>query len=249
MYAEADRPPYMPHVDEGPDHARFIRSIDLVALPSAVIVARLFVAQTLRLWRAGFMESDAELIATELVMYSVEASDPVDDWVYADHLDYIVLRLVGYEQSIVIEVWDTLTDSVGLPKHDQGDALHGLGLVDAWAKDWGSTVIARGRVVWAELDVYKRTSAGLPIRSRRGTPCPPLSTRAGELPTRDVEFSAAGARRLSTSVALHGGDGRQFPEQLDDSRESRPAKRARCQQPAPESTVTGPDNKHTDDLR
>src|SRR5262249_12628521 len=87
-------------------------------------------------------------------------------------LSIIHLRLLGFERSIGIEVWDTATELAQLPALDPEQDLHGLALVDARAKHWGSALTPHGRVTWAELDVYDRTSAGLPIRARRTSPYP-----------------------------------------------------------------------------
>lgn len=147
-----------------PEQPRFVRSLDLVALPSAVTVARLFVASTLHHWRARFIEPDVELVVAELVRHSVVTSGVGDDWLDAEYLDFVVVRLVAYERSIVIEVWDTMTEPIELSEHDQITEPTGLALVDARAKNWGFEHVPRGRVVWAELDVYERSAIGLPKR-------------------------------------------------------------------------------------
>lgn len=149
-----------------PEPPRSIRSLDLVALPSAVTVTRLFVAQTLWRWRARFIEQNAELVATELVRHSVEASGTAGiDWLQLDQLDRLVVRLIAYEQSIVIEVWDTMADLDERP--NQITEPRSLAVADARAKQWGIHPAPRGRVLWAELDVYDRTAAGLPKRQAR----------------------------------------------------------------------------------
>lgn len=125
------------------------RSIDLVALPSAVTIARLFVSSTLNHWKARFIETDAELVAAELVKHSVSSSAPGSNWHHGHRLDYIVLRLVGYEQAIVLEVWDVFPD---LPAQQDEEAV-GLALVGARAKRWGSNPTKWGRMRWAEFDV------------------------------------------------------------------------------------------------
>lgn len=149
---------------------RFTRSIDFAALPTAIPCTRLFVASTLRRWGARFLEAAAEQLAVELVRHSVATCGVINEDVRLSELEdltVIRLRLLGFERSIGIEVWDSATEPVQLRKHGQQNELHGLALVDARAKDWGSAVTSRGRVVWAELEVYERTAAGLPQRAPR----------------------------------------------------------------------------------
>lgn len=139
---------------------RFTRSIDFAALPTAITCTRLFVASTLERWGARFIEADAELLAVELVRHSVEACGVIDEDVRLSELDELTVihvRLLGFERTIGIEVWDNAEQPARRSRHDQQGELHGLGLVDARAKNWGSSVTLRGRVVWAELDVYERT--------------------------------------------------------------------------------------------
>jgi hypothetical protein len=157
---------------------RFSRSIDLAALPTAILCTRLFVASTLQMWGARFLEADAERLAVELVRHSVETCGVIDPNVrlyQLEHVNVIHVRLLGFERTIGIEVWDNASEPVRLSAYDdRGDELHGLALVDARAKDWGSAVTPRGRVVWAELEVYERTASGLPIRTRRPSPRPKI---------------------------------------------------------------------------
>jgi hypothetical protein len=167
-------PPPMvpPALPEPPRPPRFERFIDLAALPTALLCTRLFVASTLQRWGARFLEADAELVAVELVRHSLANCGVIDEGVrLADLEDVTVirLRLLGFERSIGIEVWDTATEQARLPAHTENGELRGLALVDARAKNWGSAAAPRGRVTWAELDVYERTAAGLPQRAPRPT--------------------------------------------------------------------------------
>ena len=157
---------------------RFVSSIDLVALPSAVTVTQLFIRSTLRRWRASLITYDAEAVVTELVKLSVRASNPAKDWLAWDALDYIVVRLVGYERSIVVEVWDTVTETAHLDDDQAAAYATVLELVDARAKDWGTDSTPRGRLAWAELGVYERTTSGLPVRTPKlvASPRPPAGT-------------------------------------------------------------------------
>jgi hypothetical protein len=171
---------------------RFTRSVDFAALPTAISCTRLFVASTLQRWGARFLEADAELLAIELVRHSVQACGVIDPDVRMYELEYlnvIHVRLLGFERTIGIEVWDNAREPATLPAYDNREGeLHGLCLVNARAKDWGSAVTPRGRVVWAELDVYERTAAGLPVRTRRPTPYPRPAANMAPQPAQDMDF-------------------------------------------------------------
>lgn len=168
----------------------FMRSIDFAALPSAISCTRLFVASTLERWGARFLEADAELLAVEVVRHSVETCGVMNDvqLYQLDHLNVIQVRLLGFAQTIGIEVWDNADEPAAPPEHYQEGELQGLGLVDARAADWGSSLTPWGRVVWVELDVYERTASGLPVRTRRPTPHPRPPENAAEHAVQNVEF-------------------------------------------------------------
>src|SRR5262249_32583536 len=73
-----------------PEPARplwFERFIDLAALPTALLCARLFVASTLQRWGARFLEADAELLAVELVRHSVATCGVIDEGVRLAELE------------------------------------------------------------------------------------------------------------------------------------------------------------------
>jgi hypothetical protein len=162
---------------------RFTRSIDFAALPTAIICTRLFVASTLHLWRAQSLHADAELLAVTLVRHSVHVCGVIDEGVRLHglaHLSTIQVRLLGFDRSIGIEVWDT-----GAEPAD----LHGLALIQARATDWGSSVTPQGRVSWAELAVYQRTQAGLPRRPRTPSRRPRDATN-WPMPHHDLDFLA-----------------------------------------------------------
>lgn len=174
-----------------PPGPRFIRSITFAALPTAISCTRLFVASTLRHWGARFLEADAELLAVELVRHSVQTCGVMDEHVRLYELNdvnVIHVRLLGFERSIGIEVWDNVPEAARLPAHDPDQGLHGLALVDARAKNWGSAVTPHGRVAWAELDLYDCTSAGLPIRISKSSPHPRLADSAADRLPQDTDF-------------------------------------------------------------
>ncbi|MCE7009553.1 hypothetical protein LWC34_43110 [Kibdelosporangium philippinense] len=167
------------------EEPRFLATLELVALPTAVAVARMFIADTLRRWDALFIEEHMETVGIELVTLSVEATKPREgtSWQGITELKPIKLRLLGYQRHIVFEVTDAGDEALVLPDDRYADESSGLGLVDVLANRWGSSVTPRGRVNWAEIAVYERTEAGLPKRERRPLPVPPGST---EQPAPDV---------------------------------------------------------------
>jgi hypothetical protein len=175
----ADQVPVLPLPPRpGP---RFTRSIDFAALPTAITCTRLFVASTLHLWGAQSRQADAELLAVALVRHSVHACGVMDANVRLyefDHVNLIHVRLVGFDRSIGIAVWDTMTEPADMP---------GLALVDARATDWGSALTPQGRVTWAELAVYERTQAGLPRRTCKPSP-QPRSISSWPMPQHDLDF-------------------------------------------------------------
>jgi hypothetical protein len=140
------------------EEPRFLDSLDLVALPTAVPVARMFIANTLRRWHALFIEDHMEAVAVELVSLSVEMTRPDEETSWSDitELNSITLRLLGYQQHIVFEVTDAHPEALEHPEDGVLPEDSGLGLVDALATRWGSFVAPRGRVIWAELAMKAR---------------------------------------------------------------------------------------------
>jgi len=182
-------PPLMPPVRPGP---RFIRSITFAALPTAITCTRLFVASTLQLWGARFLEADAELLAVELVRHSIQACGVTDERVRLSDLEYlnvIHVRLLGFECTIGIEVWDNVTEPVQLPDH-HGYELHGLSLVDARAKNWGSP--SPRRAEWCGPNSTSTTARHRGCRSAPGSPArPPVRPRARKATRRRTLISCA----------------------------------------------------------
>jgi hypothetical protein len=168
---------------------RFRTSLDLVALPTAVPVARLFVADTLRRWQAMFVEPDMEAVAAELVALAVQATGPLDNVKWSDihQLGPITLRLLGFREHIVVEVADNHAHALTFPEDVELAIDHGLRVVDALATQWGSYPTPHGRVTWAQLAVYERTRAGLPRRTQRRS-CPRPPTGTAEPPPPDMDL-------------------------------------------------------------
>jgi anti-sigma regulatory factor (Ser/Thr protein kinase) len=166
--------PTIPYPPNTP--ARFMDSMDLAALRTAVNCSRLFTKYCLNRWGAPSLIDDAVLIVSELVTNAIKATGNMDEdpkWSELHDLKLIKVRLVGLEASIVFEVWDTSEDQPVLSEAgDDDEGGRGLFLVDELASRWGSYALTqgqqpRGKVVWAELPVYARTPSGLPIRQRK----------------------------------------------------------------------------------
>jgi hypothetical protein len=178
------------------DQPRFQAALDLVALPTAVSAARMFVANTMRQWGATFIEPDMEAIAAELVSMAVAATGPAEgaSWQDIRKIGAIKVCLVGWQRHIVVEVSDEHRGELVLPTGVELPSDHGLGLINLRAGRWGSCLIASGRVMWAELPVYERTPAGLPRRTRR-PPSTPHSDTSGSKPPDEAHAEVLGRVR------------------------------------------------------
>ncbi|HEX3783090.1 MAG TPA: hypothetical protein VHX38_25770 [Pseudonocardiaceae bacterium] len=143
------------------DKPRLFDDLDLVALPTAVSCARMFAESTLTKWGASpFVVADALVVAQELVTLAVQDTGVADDtirWSELDHLNRIVVRLLGFARHVVIEVWDAALEPAALPDEGLGKLPAGLHLVDVTANQWGSVASPQGRLTWAEIAVYDRT--------------------------------------------------------------------------------------------
>ncbi|HEX6447171.1 MAG TPA: SpoIIE family protein phosphatase [Streptosporangiales bacterium] len=118
------------------------RSWTLPALPSAVRDARGRVRETLEQWGCEELGFSTELVVSELVTNALRyASGDIE------------LRLLR-DRTLVCEVRD---DSDALPRarqaSDDDEGGRGLQVVHRLAKRWGARPVARGKVVWCELDL------------------------------------------------------------------------------------------------
>lgn len=160
--------PDRPEMHEKP---RFLDDLTLVALSSAVSCARTFVHYTLVNWQVGpFVLGDALVVTHELVTQAVADTgidDQYESWSEVNHLNRIVVRLVGFNRHVVIEVWDRATKPAVLPDGEPVQPRSGLTLIDAVAHRWASSMTPTGRLTWAEVAIYDRTDSGLPIRPSR----------------------------------------------------------------------------------
>src|SRR5882757_8224006 len=191
-----------PMTSDIPEQPRFLDQLDLAAVRTAAGCARVFTTSTLTKWKALSVIDDAELIVSELVTNAVMATGNMGKrptWPELEGVAVITVCLVGLKNSIVIEVRDcdpsepVLKDAT--PDDDNG---RGLFLVDSLASRWGSFPYHGGKVVWAELPVYARSSHGLPKRPWS----PPSNPRPAETvdePLPDAELLRrviAGLKRL-----------------------------------------------------
>lgn len=130
----------------------------LAALVTSVAYSRLFVRQVCSSWqldqeRIGI----AELLVSELAANAVQASgvtgpQAVNEPLHSE-LKLIGVRLLEFQDSLVIEVWDTSPQPPVLVQ-PSADLEHGRGLqlVDALSIRWGHyDARMGGKVVWCQL--------------------------------------------------------------------------------------------------
>ncbi len=130
--------------------------LPLGALPTAVPCARWYARVLLREWGLPALAASAELIVSELVTNSVQASADEEGRPRYDGgaLPVVHLRLACDGTRVLIEVWDGIPDLPAVRKagldeeHGRGLALVGA-LSDRW--DWTTVPGWPGKVVWAEL--------------------------------------------------------------------------------------------------
>jgi anti-sigma regulatory factor (Ser/Thr protein kinase) len=145
----------------------------LAATPTAVSCSRQLVRLTLNRWGLAALVEDAELVISELVTNSVQATGLTDaepTWAGVGDLATIQVRVLLYQTGVVIEVWDR-DPTVPVPHDPTSDEEGGRGLtiVTALCKQWHHSPSTRGgKVVWAELAILPQmlTPAGLPRRVR-----------------------------------------------------------------------------------
>jgi hypothetical protein len=103
---------------------RFTDGIRLVATPTAISCAGLFVVSTLTRWGARSILLDAMFVTEELVTSAVEDTGVTDEhvrWTEVTRVNFITVHLLGREDSIRIKVWDSspnlplLPDDAGSP--------------------------------------------------------------------------------------------------------------------------------------
>jgi hypothetical protein len=183
---------------------RFTDQLDLAAVPTAVSCAQMFVEAVLIKWGAGSLFDQARGVVTDLVATAVESTGVTETdirWWEIEYLNLIKVRILGFDASIVIEVWDSDTEPP-ISKASSRD-------VHRWNYFHPRT---GGKVVWCEMELPQRSNAPnytreppipLPRRKRRPQPGPshPVATeRNPELLRRVIE----GLRKLDDHSP--GGD-------------------------------------------
>jgi anti-sigma regulatory factor (Ser/Thr protein kinase) len=147
----------------------------LIAVPSAAGRSRRLVRLGLTRWGLGRLIDDAELVVSELVTNAVQATGVADadaNRAGPGGLAEIQVRLLLFDVSVVVEVWDG-DPAPPVPQQVTGadEGGRGLSIVAVLAADWNwYRGLHDGKVVWAELPIppHPRTMAGLPQRSRPG---------------------------------------------------------------------------------
>jgi anti-sigma regulatory factor (Ser/Thr protein kinase) len=120
----------------------------LAALPSAVPCARGHVRSVALEWGLADLAETAELLASELVTNSVQASGRLR----TTGTPVVRVWLTSDRESLVIHVWDA---SAAMPLRQEAgpgdDSGRGLTIIDALSADWGCYQEADGKVVWAMI--------------------------------------------------------------------------------------------------
>ncbi len=139
----------------------------MAAVISAVGCSRLFVRHVFAHWHIAEEPTEtAVLLASELVTNAVQATGIVEPHpaygaVY-EGVKLIGIRLLEFEQSVIIEVWDTSMEPPRL-KHPGPDMEHGRGLqlVNALSRRWGCYyAYTGGKAVWCELSLTAAEESG-----------------------------------------------------------------------------------------
>ena len=139
--------------------------IQLVSTRSAIPCARLFVEHILGKWGAYTLIREAVRQVHDLVTMAVGATGITEDrsvWGKLPRIEFITVRLLGFEESVRIEVWDSgpnlpvLDETVGSDiRHTRGDSgADDDDCAEQGAVRRGAYPTPRGRVVWVEVSVY-----------------------------------------------------------------------------------------------
>jgi anti-sigma regulatory factor (Ser/Thr protein kinase) len=130
--------------------------LPLGALPTAVACARRYTRVILHEWGLAALADPAELIVSELVTNSVQASADEDGRPrYGEAgLPVVHLRLSSDHARVLVEVWDSVPGPpVARQAGPDEEGGRGLTLIQALSDRWDWTTVAGwpGKVVWAEL--------------------------------------------------------------------------------------------------
>lgn len=123
----------------------------LVATRSAINCAGLFVVSTLTKWGVRTILRSAVGETEELVTAAVNATGIPGERVYWTELtrapEYITVRLLGFEEAIRIEVWDSAPNPPLLSEDTESPIKRGY------------YPTPRGKVVWVELPLLPQRSS------------------------------------------------------------------------------------------
>ena len=130
--------------------------LPLGALPTAVPCARRYTRVILGEWSLAASADPAELIVSELLTNSVQATtDPDGRPRYGDAgLPVVHLRLASDHARVLVEVWDSVArPPAARQARSDEEGGRGLALVEALSDRWDWTTVPgwSGKVVWAEL--------------------------------------------------------------------------------------------------
>lgn len=107
--------------------------------PEAARQARRIVAAACADWRIDGLESDAEIVATELVENTLQHTRSIPR-----------LRLVLRDGALTVAVSDDDSEAVHLRGEERGRGF-GMLIVSRIARVWGCTRARAGKTVWAVL--------------------------------------------------------------------------------------------------
>lgn len=140
--------------------SRQIRAADHItfaALLTAVGCARLFVKYTLQNWRVGREHIETvELLASELVTNAIKSTgiiEPHPAYTALNHLTLVHVRLLLFDNSVVLEVWDADPNPPVMQEQTlDAEGGRGLFLVATMSRRWNYYhPKSGGKVVWCEI--------------------------------------------------------------------------------------------------
>ncbi len=145
-------------VGAGMTPPRAIAGLTLAAMPTAVRCSRMFVSSCLRQWGLPSLTDDSELVVSELVTNAVTATGVTEAeprWSQLAGLATIHLRVMLFEGSIVIAVWDRNPAPPVLRQSEpDSESGRGLSIVAALCKRWDYFLLdGGGKCLWAELAI------------------------------------------------------------------------------------------------
>ncbi len=152
---------------------RATAGLTLAAVPSAVRCSRMFVRLGLRQWGLPSLAEDSELVTNAVQATGVTEARPL--WSQLADLATIQVRLLLFEHSVVLAVWDW-NPAPPVPGETGTDSENGRGLsiVATLCERWNYLPAENGKCVWAELAIQPESlaAAGLPRRIPRAVAVP-----------------------------------------------------------------------------